>query len=105
MRAAIRLFIQNFGRALQFFGNKRAMSNPKFWRLNSLGDGTAGARRESPPISPKLVAELLRYFSPHQARPICKRREFAHVHPGLTVGNRYEITHIFAHAGRYTFVQ
>ena len=27
--------------------------------------------------------------------------EFAHVHPELTVGDRYDITHIFAHGGRY----
>ncbi|MBL8190598.1 MAG: YHYH protein [Acidobacteria bacterium] len=27
--------------------------------------------------------------------------EFAHVHPELTVGDRYEITHTFAHGGRY----
>lgn len=27
--------------------------------------------------------------------------EFAHVHPELTVGDRYEVTHTFAHGGRY----
>ncbi|MGH9799795.1 MAG: cupredoxin domain-containing protein, partial [Blastocatellia bacterium] len=27
--------------------------------------------------------------------------EFAHVHPELTTGDRYEITHTFAHGGRY----
>lgn len=27
--------------------------------------------------------------------------EFAHVHPELTTGDRYEVTHTFAHGGRY----